>query len=919
MVPDRYLATGPCIPDRLTLPNRAGSAIILIVMEYLPQVKPQKIWQLKASFPALQHILARELGISLIAAQLLINRGIYTIEQGRAFFHSGLDRLPSPLLLQDMELAVRRLTRAVRAKEQILVYGDYDADGMTATALLVQVIRRLGGMVDYYIPNRLAQGYGLHLDILRQYREQGTSLVITVDCGISSLAEAAWARENGLDLIITDHHEPPPVLPQALAVINPKRPDCRYPFKDLAGVGVALKLAQALLEENGRTGQAWQDYLDLTCLGTIADIVPLHHENRILVKQGLNRLAQTARPGLKALLAVSGTGKNMLGTDEVGFRLAPRLNAAGRIGDPAQAVRLLLTEHAAEARSLADALHQGNIVRQDIEAKVLKESLAILEQQPEILEAKVIVLAAAGWHPGVIGIVASRLTERFYRPVLLIAVDGRTGRGSARSIPGFHLYQALSHCQDYLTTYGGHALAAGFSLPADNIEEFSREINCYAGTVLDRDKMTPRLYLDGLITLSQVTEKLVNEINLMEPFGINNPAPLLGCRQASVATCRSVGKEAAHLKMLLRSGAATVDGIGFNLGAYAELLATEETVDLAFAPGINEYNGRRSLQLEVKDVGLPAILDVATEKDFIGAYGVPAYHHDDLFIPEFIAAVINGTDCTQPPGHIEADREKSTKPLIVDQREAGERQVKLGELLAAEYPAVIVTTCAYQTIEIAYFLQLSYPALKGKVTCLHGALPEKQQAANAALYRTGAAQVLVTTPLPAGALHIETGCVIVYHLPYNRSVFDLIMRLVRPEGKVYLLFNTGDLTDNISWLTALAPDRNCLAGFYTMLRRQSNGSGTFILEPAQAVQSLKESGQPQVRACTVSTALQIFREIGLLDMVNLGTSIQITLFPVPREKQDLRNSQTYRRLHRIREEATAWMMQMFKKPLNNLY
>lgn len=901
------------------MPNQAGSVIIFIVMEIFPKVKQQKIWQIKAPFPALQHVLAHRLGISSIVAQLLINRGIYTAEQGYAFFHSGLEKLYSPHLLKDMDAAVRRITSAARAKEKILVYGDFDADGITATVLLVRVIRGLGGMVDYYIPNRLEYGYGLHLDILRRYREKGVSLVITVDCGVSSLAEADWARENGLDLIITDHHEPPPVLPRAPAVINPKRPDCPYPFKELAGVGVALKLAQALLEHAGAEAQAWQDYLDLTCLGTIADIVPLYDENRILVKHGLDRLAHTEWPGLQALLEVSGTSNNTLGASEVGFRLAPRLNAAGRIGDPELAVRLLLTDHAPEAQALARELHRDNTVRQEIEAKVLKESLALLERQPGVAEDKVMVLASAGWHPGVIGIVASRLTELFYRPVLLVSLaDDRTGRGSARSIPGFNMYQALSHCREYLLTYGGHALAAGFTLAADKIEDFTRKINQYAAAVLDGDKMIPRLDIDGLITLNQVTEKLVDEINRMQPFGLSNPPPLLGCRKASVAACRGVGKESAHLKMRLRSGSVTVESIGFNLGAYAEVLATEETVDLAFAPGINEYQGRRSLQLKVKDVGMPAKLDI--EKDFLNEYGrQDIVHHDrGLFVPEFIHAVVSGTGLAEPQTHFPGAPEAPPRQLFVDLRESAARQMKLGELLADECPAIVLTACAAQTIEISYYLQLSYPSLKGKVACCHGAMSAPQLEKNAARFGAGAVKVLIATPAAAGALNLTAGRVVFYHLPFSQGEFNLTGRVVKPDGRVYLFFNTFDLENNISWLAATAPDRNCLAAFYTLLRRSMNGRGVFTLAPAQAARMLADSGYPYARECTVHAALQVFQEIDLLQAAPKGAAMQITMLPAPGQKQDLHRSPAYLSLRQIREASTAWMTKALREPVNNL-
>lgn len=911
------------------MPNHNGSAIILVIMKNSPKTEQQKVWQIKPPFPVLQQILARESGVSLVAAQLLINRGIYTVEQCRNFFDCALDRLHPPSLLKDMEAAVARITGAVRAQEKILIYGDYDADGITSTVLLVLVIRYLGGVVEYYVPDRLEEGYGLHLSVLQQYKEKGIKLVVTVDCGISALQEAVWASANGLDLVITDHHVPPPCLPQALAVINPKRADCGYPFKDLAGVGVALKLAQALLENHGAEKQMWQEYLDLCCLGTIADVVPLHGENRTLVKHGLARLAATGRPGLQALKQVSGIkDKDVLETDEVSFRLAPRLNAAGRIAKPDLAVRLLLSEDTAEAWELANELQSGNNARQKIEAEVLQDALAMLNEQLSLAEEKIIVLAAAHWHPGVIGIVAARLMKRFYRPVLLISLDDATGtgKGSARSIPSLNIYDALTHCQEYLLNYGGHAVAAGFSLPADNIEDFSRKINQYAAEVLDEEKMAPRLSLDLLVELSQVSEELVKEIELMQPFGHGNPLPLLGCREASVSACRGVGKDAAHLKMLLQDIGRQIDVIGFRFGAYAEVLATNESVDLAFVPGLNEYNGRRSLQLEVKDLGIPALLELTersnNKSDAVGEHLVKDFSENvnRLYIPEFINKNLYDDNhyndrVAEMPSYV---HEGGDIPEIIDWRDAVGRQAKLGNLVADEHPTLILTACGYQTIELAHFLELSYPFLQGKVACCHELLTEKALSDYAVKFQKGEIKILTATPAMASSLNIRAERLIIYHLPYSRTVFNNAISMVKPQGCVYLFFGADDLLDNSSYLAAMAPDRDCLARFYTIVRRRLNDRGRFALESDRIVRSLTESGCLHVREYTVQVAVRVLAEIDLLTANKEGESIHVSLLPGPKQKQDLLNSQTYRMLHRVKAESNAWMQKILQAPLNTV-
>ncbi|MDD4170121.1 MAG: single-stranded-DNA-specific exonuclease RecJ [Desulfotomaculaceae bacterium] len=891
-------------------------------------MKQQKIWRVKTPSPSLQQILAHHLGISLITAQLLINRGIYTIEQGSAFLSCALERLHSPLLLSDMKKAVARVLQAVQAGEKILIYGDYDADGITATVLLLQVTRRLGAIAGYFIPHRLEHGYGLRQDILQQAKETGTSLVITVDCGISANLEAAWAEENDLDLIITDHHEPPPVLPRALAVINPKRTDSNYPFHDLAGVGVALKFAQALLEATGAEKQTWLDYLDLACLGTIADIVPLHGENRILVKHGLTRLAGTTRPGLKALFKVSGVSTNSLGAEEVGFRLTPRLNAAGRIGSPDQAVRLLLTGNDDEAEELANVLHQGNQHRQELEAAVLEEAMQILESRPALAAGKVIVLYSAGWHPGVIGIVASRLLDRFYRPVILIAIEGEAGSGSARSIPGFNIYQAISHCQEYLISAGGHALAAGFSIATDKLEDFYQAINQYADHVLEEDKMVPGLDIDGLIDMSQVTEELVNEINLLQPFGHSNPAPLFSCREASVLTYRGVGRNSAHLKMRLRSGGVILDSIGFNLGAFTEALATREAVDLAFVPGVNEYNGRRSLQLEIKDLGLPAVLELEG-KD--GATGValaqpsirPAHsrpeNNSELFMPEFILSTLQEIEITKIPGKLKQDYTKKERKLeLFDRRDTFDRHIKLSELVGNAEPALVITTCGYQTIEIACLLQGSDPYMQRKAAFCHHLLPEKTIAEKVARFKAGELQALVTTPALARRAGIKPSRVIIYHLPFNLESFKDMIDLVETGGKVYLFFGRKDLKNNIEELKILAPRREHLAFVYTMLRSQANTSKQFKFDLTRAAREVSAAGYPGAHELTIAIALKIFAELGFLLTVKKDIEHDVSLLPTPKEKRNLSGSITYRWLHQIKDESIAWMNKLLTEPAEHL-
>lgn len=879
---------------------------------------------MKTPVPALSRILARQLGVSQVVAQLLINRGIHTTEQGRLFLSSELTSLHRPSLFKDMNKAVNRINKAVEAGEKILVYGDYDADGLTATALLVKVFRELGRDVDFYVPNRLIEGYGLHLAVLQKARDHGTSLVITVDCGISALSEARWAGENGLDLIITDHHEPPAEIPPALALLNPKIPGCEYPFKELAGVGVALKLAQALLEAAGRGSAAWQEYLDLACLGTVADIVPMHGENRILVKHGLPVLANTRSAGLEALVLSSGIKKGNLGPREVGFSLAPRLNAAGRIGSPDLALKLLLTDNTEEAQELACVLNKGNQERQKIESVVLGEALGLLEERPELSQSRVITLASENWHSGVIGIVASRLVDRFYRPVFLLSLEGGEGKGSARSIPGFNIHEALACCQKHLLDFGGHEMAAGFAIKRSNIESFFKDLNIYAAGVIGDKKMMPLLDVDGFVDIGQVSEGLVNEIIKLRPFGQANPAPLLACRRATLMESRGVGKDAAHLKLRLRTDDAVLDGIGFNLGAYAEVLATAEAVDIAFVPGMNEYNGRSSVQLEVKDLGVPALLDgleqdheetLFIENTLPASAGEVAEDKEGLYIPDFVLRKFKDiTDGNESSGAALNSRIEEVE--LIDRRNSGDRPALLAGLAACGEPTLVVTACAYQAIELAHHIQMARPDLKGKIACRYQQNHRDKEPEIIALSEPGEPGVLVATPAAASLACFSPGQVVLYHLPYEPQVVNAALECVPPGGKMYFLCSNDDFQDNLLGLEALVPGRGYLASLYHLLRREKKEYLTAHINRLNA--AMTGAGFVHAGVCTVRVAFTVLSELGLLKCDHKGDVVRVHLLPAPAVKKDLLQSHTYKFLCGIKEDSVSFMRKFLSEPVHNL-
>ncbi|TYO99564.1 exonuclease RecJ [Geothermobacter ehrlichii] len=545
--------------------------------------------------------LVSALGIHPLTARVLLGRAIDDEAAARAFFSPRLADLPDPFLLRGMPEAVERLTAALKRDEAIAVHGDYDVDGITATALLVAVLSRLGGRVDYHIPLRLKDGYGLSAAALKQAAGQGSRVVVSVDCGVSALQEAELAASLGLDLIITDHHQPPETLPGATALVNPHQPGCAFPDKYLSGVGVAFMLLVALrrrLRQQGwfasRPEPDLRDWLDLVALGTVADLVPLRGINRAFVRHGLWLMERQPRPGIGALKRVAGVREVTAGA--VGFRLAPRLNAAGRLEDAATGVRLLLSEDARQAGELAERLDAWNRERQQIEQQTFDAAVQKLAGLPENYT---IVLADDSWHQGVIGIVASRLVERYGRPTLLIALDGDLGKGSGRSIRGFHLYQGLQQCADHLSGFGGHEYAAGFSLSRSAVGELAAAFERTARQLLAADDLRPVLLHDGVVQLDEIDPELVDELERLAPFGMGNPEPVFVAEQVELHRIETVG-DGRHLRCLVRQAGTSLPAIAFNMGPQAESLRGFH--DILFTPAFNRWNGRVSLQLRLKDL-----------------------------------------------------------------------------------------------------------------------------------------------------------------------------------------------------------------------------------------------------------------------------------------------------------------------------
>ncbi len=537
-----------------------------------------------------------EYGISNLLAKILVNRNLTQKEDIDLFLKPTRHDFHNPYLMPDMALAVDRIIKAINNKEKILIYGDYDVDGITSITVVENFLLERGAIVTQYIPNRLNEGYGLNVEAIKKIADDGVNLIITVDCGISGIEEVNYANSLGLEVIVTDHHEVGEVLPNAIAVVDAKRKDSTYPFRELAGVGVGFKLIQAIAQRLELEEKEYLKYLDIVCIGTISDIVPLVDENRVIAKLGLKLVEVTKNVGLKALLEASGYKK--IDSFTVSFGLAPRINACGRMGKEKEALNLFLTQDENEAKKIALKLNEYNKERQDIEKIIYEDAVNKIEKSET--DKQVLVLGSENWHHGVIGIVASKITDLYFKPSILICFEENKGKGSGRSIPGFDLYKSLTNCSENLEKFGGHSMAVGVTLKKENFEKFKEEFEKYAQNSNICDIM-PIIKIDEKITLEDINIKAVEELNMLEPFGEANKMPLFMYKNLKIHSIRTLS-EGKHIKLTLKDNNFHIDSIGFNLGHLAEEYQIGDKVDAVGSLEINRFNGRESVQINLKDL-----------------------------------------------------------------------------------------------------------------------------------------------------------------------------------------------------------------------------------------------------------------------------------------------------------------------------
>lgn len=546
--------------------------------------------------------LAEKFNIHPIVAKILLSRNIDEDVKIHKYFNNDLNDLYDPFLMNDMQVAVDRLVRALRDGEQILIYGDYDVDGVASVSILYDGLFRLGGKVSFFIPNRFREGYGVSLEGIKIAKNKAASLIITVDCGITAINEVEYARENGIDIIICDHHEPGDQIPRAVAVLDPKLKDSRYPFRELAGCGVSYKLLQALAKTLGLEDSYTHKYLDLVAVGTAADIVQLIDENRIFVKSGLELINKNPRPGFFALLESSGLLGKELTVSAIVFILAPRLNAVGRISSAKKAVHLITTTSLQQGRNIARILEKENKARKSIDELTFEEAKALIEQTVDLDSKRILVLARENWHTGVIGIVSSRLMEKYSRPTVLISIQDGVGKGSARSTTNFDIYESFNKLKHLLINFGGHRFAAGLTIAPENIPRFDEEINRLASNELQLEEMIPKLKIDAEIDFDQFDANFFNDLKSLAPFGPNNMRPVfVSYNLETYGRINVVGQN--HLKVKFKQSSVVLDAIGYNLGSLAdELKGPHRSINCAYVLEESRWNNQTTIQMKVKDI-----------------------------------------------------------------------------------------------------------------------------------------------------------------------------------------------------------------------------------------------------------------------------------------------------------------------------
>jgi single-stranded-DNA-specific exonuclease len=792
-------------------------------------------WILKESKNSqLSQEIQKTYGLSKIIADMLASR--LNLHEVKSFLNPDLKDLHSPYLLRGIKEAKELIQQHIASKDLITIYGDYDVDGITATAILYLTLKKLGAKLDYYIPERLVEGYGINEEAIDKIAERGTKLIISVDCGITSVKEVEKAKILGIDVIITDHHSIPKEIPQADVVINPHLPGIEYPFCDLSGVGVAFKLSQALI------GEKAYELLDIVSIGTIADIVPLLGENRIIVKEGLKRLNETQNIGLKALIKASGLENVEIDEYHVGFILAPRLNAAGRLKSAEAAVRLLISHSKEEVEEIAEYLNQENLNRQQIENQILQQAIKKVEETVDLNREKVIVLWDENWHPGVIGIVASRITERFHRPSILISLGEEEGKGSGRSIEGFNLYKALEYCKDYLIKYGGHEMAAGINIEKNNLEIFKAKINEYADTVLSELDLIPSLKIEAKVKNEKIDIEIAKQVQKLKPFGSNNPRPNFLFEGLTVTKIFDLNS-GRHKKIIAQKGKFVYELMLFDTAEKRNDIKIGDIIDVVGSVEINTWNGIESVIINVKDVRVKLPL-------------FSYYKNLSKIMIEY---------------KLEKKEINRKVDYIIDKRGINNKWEYVLKLFKGESKTAVIVNTAVELKSLLRYLK------KEKFVnfsfCNMNCKKE-----NGILFFTNSLEPLK-----------YYDDIIIYDIPFKKEIFYYI--LYHSQGKkIHLVFNESDIYYNLKSFDEIFPQRKDFIKLYKFIEK-----GNTIL--------FKEHLHPHLNLNPIKFlfCIKAMQEIGLINVKERDNIFMLSKNSVP-QKVNIEQTQIMQRIFSAKKE-----------------
>lgn len=802
------------------------------------------------------NLLSKSLGLTPIVAGILVNRGIDTPEEAEKFLNGGIDSLYPPYMIDDMEKAVGIILDNIDEGNKILIHGDYDADGVTSTSILIKALERIGGKPGYYIPDRFDEGYGFSADAIKKAVEEGFSLIITVDCGSSNCEEVAKAKEQGLQIIITDHHEVPAIYPEADAFVNTKKPGDKYPFKDLSGAGVALKLVSALYSELGRDD--WVDFLDLAAIGTVADVVPLIGENRIIVKAGLELINRVKRPGIARLLQIANWKRKSLIPWDISFIIAPKINAAGRLDDATVALKFLLEENPDEASKLAEQLVSLNEERQRVEQSIKEKIEKIINENPDLLTQPVWVFGSQGWHQGVIGIVASRFADSFKRPVYLISIDNDgMGRGSARCSDNYNIYEALNSSKDLLLHFGGHRLAGGFSLNADNIDEFRKRVS-------DPEHFTAtgkHIKIDARLSPDEISLSLAHDIEKLSPFGEGNSKPVFISRRIKFQSVTPVGATDQHLKVWISPGKnypSDLKGIFFGKGSLAaEIRPNDLLYDILYNLDIDEWNNQEELSLKISEIITP-------DTDCL--------------------RILQGLEEIAINLPSDGEETSNTSPIrLVDARGVIDRRNYIRRLSRSS-PRVLILTRNKQQLTV-----LMENLRREGVFCVN-----LQELRN----ENATGRLICISSIDKIENRTTFTDILFYHPPYYLNHFKNELYSSNRNVRVHLLFGDDDVAREDANQKILAPSRETLLKIFSHLRKRQDKEGRIQAVTLEDI--TRKMSNPDVKAITIRIALKIFHDIKLLNFREKKAGFDIDL--LENRSCNLEDSSTFQFYKRMKQE-----------------